>query len=142
MANLNGIEKIIKEKSEFIEKNAIKLYNMRGSRGFCDSSTIEEALVSILLSDKPLTKCSKYEALNGILTSLDDETFPHRENENYPLKVIFSVTRYINSVTYGEEQLNLRNKIRRYIKYINNRTFINSEIKIDDQEVEKILQKK
>ena len=70
------------------------------------------------------------------------ETFPHRENENYPLKVIFSVTRYINSVTYGEEQLNLRNKIRRYIKYINNRTFINSEIKIDDQEVEKILQKK
>ncbi len=142
MAKLNSTEKIIKEKSEFIEKNAIKLYNMRGSKGFCDSSTIEEALVSILLSDKPLTKCGKYEVLNGILTSLDDTTFPYKENENYPLKVIFSVARYINSATHGKEQVNLRNKIRRYIKYINNCTSINSEIQIDDQEVEKILQKK
>ena len=119
MAKLNSTEKIIKEKSEFIEKNAIKLYNMRGSKGFCDSSTIEEALVSILLSDKPLTKCGRYEVLNGILTSLDDTTFPYKENENYPLKVIFSVARYINIATHGKEQVNLRNKIRRYIKYIN-----------------------
>lgn len=142
MAKLNSTEKIIKEKSEFVEKHAIKLYNMRGARGFCDSSTIEEALVSILLSDKPLKDCNKYQTLNGILTSLDDDNFPSVENENYPLKVIFSATRYINSATSGEEQIKLRDRLRKYLRYIDNRTGINSEIKVDVEEVEKVLQKK
>lgn len=142
MAKLNSTEKIIKEKSEFIEKNAIKLYSMRGSRGFCDSSTIEEALISILLSTKPLTECPKYEALNGILTSLDESNFPVNEQENYALKVIFSATRYINSATSGEEQEKLRDRMRKYVKYINNRTTINSEIRVDEKKVEKVLQKK
>ena len=118
MAKLNSTEKIIKEKAEFIEKNAIKLYNMRESRALSNSSTLEEALVSILLSDKPLIMCSKYDALNSVLTSFDESTFTFNERENYPLKVIFSATRYINSVTYGEEQLNFRNKIRRYVNNI------------------------
>ena len=142
MAKLSHEEKIIKEKSEFIEKHAVKLYNMRGTRGFCDSTTIEEALVSILLSTKPLQECNRYKSLNEILISLDSENFPVIENENYALKVLFSATRYINSATSGEEQRKLRDRMRKYLKYIDNHSIPNSEIKVDVQEVEKVLQKK
>ena len=45
MAKLNSTEKIIKEKAEFIEKNAIKLYNMRDSRALSNSSTLEETVL-------------------------------------------------------------------------------------------------
>jgi hypothetical protein len=140
MKNINNGERIIKEKSQFIESNAVKLYHMRGLRGTC-ASTIEEDLVSILLSDRPLTDCPKYEPLNVILNNVDEQEFSIDENENYPLKVIFSATRYINSVTDGEENAKLKDKMRKYLRYIDTRSMAISDIKIDEEDVKKVLKK-
>ena len=142
MAKLSSKEIIVKEKSEFIEQNAVKLYNMRHSRCFGDSTTIEETLISILLSTKPLKECNNYQSLSGVLTSFDDKDFPTIGNENYALKVLFSATRYVNEATSGEEQERLRNEMRKYLKYMDNRSIPSSEIKVDFKEVEKVKSKK
>lgn len=142
MAKLSSKEMVIKEKSEFIERNAVKLYNMRHSRCFGDSTTIEETLISILLSKKPLKECNNYKSLSGVLESFDEKDFPVIGNENYALKVLFSATRYVNEATSGEEQEQLRNEMRKYLKYMDNRSIPGSEIKVDFKEVEKVKSKK
>ena len=142
MAKLSSKEMVIKEKSEFIERNAVKLYNMRHSRCFGDSTTIEETLIGILLSKKPLKECDNYKSLSGVLESFDEKDFPVIGNENYALKVLFSATRYVNEATSGEEQEQLRNEMRKYLKYMDNRSIPGSEIKVDFKEVEKVKSKK
>jgi len=134
-------ESIIRQKAEFVQKNAVKLYYMRGTKGVCGSSTIEESLVSILLSDKPLMECGKYKVLNNILNSLNDEDFHSLENENYALKVIFSAARIVNTFSTEKNSEILRDKLRQYTKYIDNHINVSSnEITFDVQKVN-ILQK-
>ena len=136
-------EPIIRQKAEFVEKNAVKLYFMRETKGFYGSSTIEEYLVSILLSNKPLVECSKYEVLNNILNSLTDTDFSSLEEENYALKVIFSATRAVNKFATEKNSETLKNKMRRYTRYIDNHLSITSNEIVFDEGIEgKVLQKK
>ena len=140
MKNFNNRDRIIKEKSSFIEQNAVKLYNMRGLRG-SHNSTIEEDLISILLSDRELTECPKYEILNSVLESVDENSFPIDEKENYSLKVIFSATRYINNATFGEENEKLKDRMRKYLRYIDTSSRRYTDIVVDPEDVNKVLKK-
>lgn len=141
---MNNIEeKIIKEKAEFINKNAVSLYFMRNYKKYHDSYTVEELLLSILLSDKPLEKCPRYNEMNDAIFGIDESIFNPDLAENYALKIIFSATRYLNSlIKKPETGVNLRNRIRRYCTYIDNKVSNSEEVVILEDTKEKVKVKK
>lgn len=117
---INFDEKIVKEKVNFIKNNAVKLYFLR-SYQYDDKHNVEEGLVSILLSDRPLRECPHFPNVLNVVNSADMGAIAVDENENYALKTIFSATRYVNdSVCRDETGRILRDRIRRYVKYLDN----------------------
>lgn len=110
---------VIKEKANFIKENAVKLYYF-GSYKFGESkNTMEENLISILLSDKALGDCPRYEELNNALRTIDIQTIAINPDKNYPLLTIFSAVQYVNaSVRKDETGEELRDRMRKYLRFI------------------------
>lgn len=127
-------QEIIKTKAEFVKENAITLYFMSGYKAEHYSDyTIEENLLSILLSDKPLILCPRYQQLQLTLLEFDPSVFVTRPGENYALKTIFSAARYLNSsVRKDKTGIELRDRLRKYCQYLDNYTLNNSEVKLPE----------
>lgn len=126
-------EEIIRTKAEFIKKNAITLYFMSDYKAAYSDYTIEENLLSILLSNKPLILCPRYNQLQLTLLEFDSSVFVTCSGENYALKTIFSAARYMNSsVRKDKTGIELRNRLRKYCQYIDNYTLNTSEVKLPE----------
>lgn len=126
-------EEIIRAKAKFIKDNAITLYFMSDYKADYSDYTIEENLLSILLSNKPLILCPRFNQLQLALLEFDSSVFVTHPGENYALKTIFSVARYLNSsIKKDKTGLELRNRLRAYCQYIDNYTLNTSEVKIPE----------
>ena len=124
---------IYRDKSEYIERNGIKLYFCRYFKP--GKSTIEEMLIGILLSNLPLEECTDYHELNDIIASSDVTDFSFNPAQNYALLTIFSATRYINDA-YGEDSeisARFRDRMRRYTANLDN-SIINKNVIIIDRD--------
>ena len=131
MEQIEFDEEVVKEKAEFIKNNAVKLYFLRKDKYGTDM-TVEERLISILLSDKPLLKCRHYNILFGIIEAADENDFIKEEYQNYSLKTLFSATKYINDFTKKDETgMMLRDRMRRYSKYLDSYLIGEDEIHMD-----------
>ncbi len=128
--NKNNVT-VIKEKTEFIKKNAIKLYYLKSCKGL-STRTVEEGLVGILLSDEPLQECPTYGDVARTIKMFNNSYFASDPQQNYALKVIFSATRYINSALEGDERINsVRDRMRAYTNFIDHRMIGTGEVSVD-----------
>lgn len=132
MAEIKVSESIIKEKARFLEKNGAKLYLTRNERINGSKNTMGEMLLGVLITDKPLKSCSCYDELQCNLSEIQCRT-TEKEIDNYPLQVIFSLVNYVNSSYSSDKQTVtvLKDKLRRYIKHLNNRMINNNIVFID-----------
>ena len=137
MTTIKVSESIIKEKARFLEANAAKFFLARNDRINGSKNTMGEMLLGVLITDKPLRMCSSYEELQCNLSEIQYRV-PESQTENYPLQVIFSLVNYVNSAYSSEEQtvLVLKDKLRRYIKHLNNRMVNNNVVFIDQDNVQ------
>jgi len=132
-------KEVIKQKAMFIKEYGDILYLTRDHKINYENDTIEEKLLSILLSNKPLTQCLKYQELKKYILSIDKTSLKKEQGENYPLKTLFSAARYINSINDKDKVAEkLRNKLRLYSKYFDNHIKNNDEILIDLPKVKTI----
>lgn len=129
MTTMKVNELIIKEKARFLEANGSKLFLSRNERINGSKNTMGEMLLGVLITDKPLKACSSYEEIQSNLSEIQYRNYDELAN-NYPLQVIFSLVNYVNSAYSTEEQTArvLKDKLRRYIKHLNNRMINNNVV--------------
>lgn len=120
---------VVKEKANFIKENSEKLYFLRYYKDSSMNNTVEENLISILLSDKPLKECSEYDELASALEIIDESRIDKDMDQNYALLTLFSAISYVNSVaTDDKTKIELRNKLRNYSTFLNTNIKLSSNI--------------
>jgi len=57
-------------------------------------NSVEELLLSVLLSDKALNECPTYDMLSSTLDSIGDDFIVPEKESNFALKTVFSTDYY------------------------------------------------
>lgn len=142
--------KIVKEKSQFIQKHSAFFYNIVNKyKENVEISKNEKFgfyyLKKILLSNSPLIDCPEYNDLSEIIK----ESSIKNSNSNsyfYSITVLHFILKDINElVDCSDKQADNRDVIRRYQRCLNDSdsilTDISELVNIDDDKLQKILKK-
>lgn len=115
-------EKLLKDKAGFLTTNGAVFYLLGECYDFKTQKTVDEKLISIMLSDKPLKECEYFEQLRSFLKENPRSSFEvPNPKQNYGRLVFNRLCMYINSTfeDVEEERSALREKLRPYSAFIN-----------------------